>query len=218
MSESKDLIKRKIATSEITESDLKKIKKDLRFIELMTQLAKEKGCRLIVSGGYAVDGNLGQLTRPHNDIDIQIYGDSEDSKDIVGELLREVKEKDPQFSQVESKDNGRQEYYHAFIAQGEGLGSDIYYIQVTGNPFDDEKHIVKKDGSIGERQHYHTLQVTLEGVTFEANDPITELADKRYKREIRGDEPKAYHNQDIKNLKLITDEKEVNSKLATMKK
>lgn len=218
MEDNKDITKGKIVTSEITETDLRKIQKDLRFIDLMTKLAKEKGCRLIVSGGYATDGNLGRITRPHSDIDIQIFGQSDQSEYLVKELIAEAKKDEPTLSEVEVRDKGRQEFYHSYFAEGNGLGSDIYYVQVTENPFDKEKHVVKKDGTITERQEYETTEVTLEGITFEAISPTPELVDKLYKREIRGDKPKAKHNQDIANLRLITDPKEVEARLARMKK
>ena len=115
------------------------------------------------------------------------------------------------------KDKGRQEYYHVFFAEGNGLDSDIYYIQVTGNPFDQEKYVVKKDGSHTEKQTYDTVNVVLEGVTFEATNPTSELVDKLYKRKIRGDVPKVRHDQDMENLKLITDSEVVEARLAEMR-
>lgn len=115
------------------------------------------------------------------------------------------------------KDKGRQEFYHSFFAEGCGLGSDIYYIQVMGNPFDDEKRVVKKDGSLTEKQKFDTLRVSLEQITFEAANPTSELVDRLYKREIRGDKPKVEHDQDIANLRLITDAKEVDTRLSEMK-
>ena len=217
MEENKDMTNGKIATSEVTEADLKKIQKDLRFIDLMTQLAKAKDCRLIVSGGYAVDGNLGRITRPHGDIDIQIFGQRGESEQIIRGLVTKVKKDESSLSEVYVSDKGRQEYYHSFLAKGNGLGSDVYYIQVTENPFGSEKHVVKKDGTISERQEYETVEVTLEGITFEAISPTPELMDKLYKREIRGDEPKSKHDQDIANLRLITDAREVEIRFAKMK-
>ena len=60
--------KKKFSCSEVEKDDLKKIGRDLEFIKLTTEIAKELGLRAIVAGGYAVDGSLGQITRPHNDI------------------------------------------------------------------------------------------------------------------------------------------------------
>lgn len=208
--------KDKIVVTEISEKDLQKIKKDLLFIGLIGKLAKEIGCRLVVSGGYAVDGSLGKLTRPHGDIDIEIYGNSGNAE-LVSQLIETVKKEEPSFSDMTLLDKERQDYYHSFGVKGKGFGADIYFVQVTGNPFDSDKYVVKKDGSTTERQEFNTVSVTLEGVTFEAVDPTSELVDKLYKRHIRGDEPKSRHDQDITNLKLITDANEVEARLATMK-
>ncbi len=216
--EYKDALQSKIIVSEVTEGDIQKIRRDLHFIDLMNKLAKEKGVRLVVSGGYAVDGCLGKITRPHADIDMQIYGQSDNSGQLVEQFVEEIKETEPSFSGLEIKDKGRQEYYHTYSVGGDGLWSDIYYVQVTGNPYSKEKYVVKKDGSHTKRQEYGTTEVTLEGIVFEAVDPTSELVDKLYKREIRGDKPKAKHDQDIPNLRLITDAGEVNTRLEEMKK
>ena len=209
-------LKDKIVVTEISEKDLQKIKKDLHFIELLSKLAKGKECRLIVSGGYAVDGSLGRLTRPHGDIDVEIYGNS-DNVGLVNQLIETIQQTEPSFSDTTLLDKEQQDYYHSFVVKGKGFGADIYYVQVTGNPFDSDKYVVKKDGTTTERQEYGTVNVTLDGVAFEAVDPTSELVDKLYKRQIRGDEPKSKHDQDIDNLKLITDAREVETRLAGMK-
>jgi len=213
MLSNKEFLQKQFTTSEISEKDWQKINNDIRFIEMMTKSTKEKGCRLIVSGGYAVDGSIGQITRPHRDIDLQIYG-QEDGEELVKNFIASVKIGEPSFSEIELKDKGRQEYYHSFFAEGNELGSDIYYIRVTGNPFDQEKYIIKKDGSYSERQAYNSVQVVLEGIVFEAINPTSELVDKIYKRKMRGDAPKLKHDQDIENLKLITNAKIVETRLA----
>jgi hypothetical protein len=216
MQDNRKFLQSKLLTTQVGEKDRQKIRSDLHFIEELAKLANEKGYRLIVSGGYAVDGSLGRITRPHRDIDIQIYGQGS-SEQIVNELVAILKKDEPIFLEVEVRDKGHQEYYHAFFAEGNGLGADIYYIQVTGDPFSQEKFVVKKDGSHTERQTYDTVQVTLDGIAFEATNPTFELVDKLYKRYIRGDAPKEGHDQDMENLKLITDNKVIEKKLADMR-
>lgn len=217
MEDSKDMTKNKIVVSEITEKDWQKIRKDLLFIGLMSRLVKERECRLIVSGGYAADGSLGQITRPHRDVDIQVYGQGDEAEQLVRQLVEEIREKEPGLSDLEVEDKGRQDFYHSFFVGGSGLGSDVYYIQVVGNPFDDEKVVIKKDGTHTERQEFDTVQVELDGVSFDAASPISELVDILYKREIRGDKPKPEHEQDIANLRLITDAEQVEARLVEMK-
>jgi hypothetical protein len=63
-----------LKTSEVDKEDREKIQRDLSFIEFFTRHAAEKGLRVVVSGGYATDGNLSRVTRPHNDLDIIVYG------------------------------------------------------------------------------------------------------------------------------------------------
>src|SRR3989338_11344413 len=109
MEDAKDQIQGKIIVSELTEADRNKTKNDLCFIKLMSQYAKERGARLIVSGGYAVDGSLGSITRPHRDIDIQIFGQTEGSSQLVAELVDKVRSDAPALSGVQLKDKGRQE-------------------------------------------------------------------------------------------------------------
>ena len=89
------------------------------------------------------------------------------------------------------------------------LGADIYYVQVKGDPFAEEKEVIKQDGTISTKHGYGTQTYTLEGVTFEGINPTSELADKIYKREYKKDPVKPNHTQDIENLKLITDPQEV---------
>lgn len=196
-----------LETSEISQQDWKKIKKDLGFVQLLRGLAQQSELRVIISGGYAVDGALGQITRPHNDIDVQVYGQPP-SDEVIEALIKQVKGH-VQFEDLELVDKGRETFYHSHVVKGKGFGADVYYVQILDGPFDEEKIVIKSDGSHTEVQRYNTIQANLEGVSFEAVDPTSELVDKLYKREIRGDEPKLVHDQDIANLRLITDESKV---------
>lgn len=91
-----DLIEKSEVSLELTElspKDREKIKKDLAFIGLLTNDAKSLGCRVVISGGYATDGNLGRITRPHNDIDIEVYGTDQQPK-VIQKLIEKIKQKD----------------------------------------------------------------------------------------------------------------------------
>jgi hypothetical protein len=207
-----------IEVSEIRKDDWKKIKSDLRFIQLVNRFAKDANLRVIISGGYANDGNLGEITRPHNDIDIQVYGNSNSPQEIVENLIQAVTAVDDTYSGLEINDKGRQEYYHSYFIEKEGLGADVYYIQVVGNPNGNEKRVVKSDGTYGEPHEFDANKVLLEGVGFEAENPVSELVDILYKRNIRGDKLKDKHEQDIANLQLITDTDEVERRLSELSK
>lgn len=174
-----------------------KVGKDLKFIDLITQDAKGYGYRVVISGGYSVDGNLGRVTRPHNDIDIEVYGTEEDPW-IIRELVETIsQEKD--YSDLELIDKGRQEFYHTFFVEGNGLGADIYYVQLVGDPFAETKIVVKKDGTTTSRHSFNTGQVMLEGIAFEVVGPREQLDDILKKAEIL----KPKHQQDIENLKIL---------------
>jgi hypothetical protein len=204
------------SVSEITDNDWQKISQDLLFIELLSRIVKDSGYRMIISGGYAVDGGLGFITRPHRDIDIQIFGQNQVNSNLLKQFIADLKDIDPKYSGLNVKDKGRQEYYYEFFIDGNGISADIYYVQVVDDPFAKYKYVVKKDGSVTNRQEYDTSTMKLEGKIFEAVSPTPELVDKLYKRQIRGDKPKSVHDQDIRNLKLITDPAEVDRQLAKL--
>jgi len=191
---------KRFKSTELSQDNWSKVRKDLSFIDFVTTRAREEGFRVVISGGYSTDGNIGQITRPHNDIDIQVYG-SDSTPQIIQKLTDEVKEKG-EFSELKLKDKGRQEYYHTLFIEGNGLGADIYYVRVTGNPFAMTKVVVKNDGSTTEEHAFNTNNVSLEGVCFEATTPEEQLNDIQEKRK-RGYKVKPRHDQDIVNLELL---------------
>lgn len=193
-----------LVTSELSASDKEKILKDLGFIQKMTINAHKVGSRVIISGGYANDGALGQITRPHGDIDLQVYGTQEDANDLIKYL---VEESSQNIGTLNLEDRGREMYYHTFKAKGNGLGVDIYYVQVVTDPFSNQKIVLKNDGTQNEEQYFNTSKVTLEGVTFEAINPDEGLKDITGKRESSYG-IKEKHDQDIINLtKLLSQQK-----------
>lgn len=204
----------KVEKIEITDEEREVISKHLHFIAQVTEINLKKGFRTIVSGGYAVDGHLGEITRPHSDIDIQIYG-----KDIMNKALLEaicIDSLPSQHGKLNIEDHGRKEYYHQFFING--IRAEVYYLQVVTKPFSDTKIIVRSDGTYSEEHEYDTKMVYLNGVRFEAQSAVIELADKIFKREHRGDAKQPKHDQDINNLKLITDMYAVQVKLEKMKR
>lgn len=205
-------------TTKVSKGGLEKIKRDLHFINLLTQIAREENLRIVISGGYAVDGALGEITRPHKDIDIQIYGESDDGKQLIQNLLRTMKSKDKSFSRLNIENKGREEFYHAFVVKDKNFYADIYYIQVADNPFLKRKIVIKKDGGHTAPHYFETNTVNLGGITFEAQSPVVELADRVYKRKVRGDKPKPKHDKDIANLREIVSPEELKKILDSYKR
>lgn len=179
----------------------------LKFISQFTTIAKEHNVRVIISGGYAVDGALGVITRPHEDIDVQIYTTSSNGEETIKQLLDILGTK----SKLIEKE--RSDFYQYFHLPLNNSFVEFYYLHVTTDPFADEKIVVKKDGTKTDPHAYNTISATLHGVSFEAQDPVTEFADRIYKRDFRGDPKKKKHEQDIHNLRYITEDQEVQKRL-----
>lgn len=199
---------KKLFLSKISNKQWDKIRQDLQFIESVTKTGKKLGLRVIIAGGYAVDGSLGKITRPHNDIDIQVYGNNPNGKQVIVKLIKKIANSNIVFSGIRiKKDHGRKTYYYGILAEKLGFGADFYYIQIKGNPFNETKVVIKDDGKKTNRHFFDTVKVKLEGIYFEAQNPKAELEDKVGKIK-RGDKVRQEINQDIQNLQML-----VNSKL-----
>jgi hypothetical protein len=182
----------------LTEEQKKEVKKHLDFISHVTEESIKHGYRAIIGGGYAVDGVIGQITRPHNDIDIQLYGNDVITPKLLCDSVLKGK-----YAEYHFEDRGRTEYWHSFFINE--IGAEICYIRVAFNPFSESKIVIKSDNTYSEEHDFETKIVILDGVRYEVQNPVQELADKIYKRDYRGDAKLPKHDQDISNLKLITD-------------
>ena len=191
-----------VITKSLTRLETEKTQRNLEFISLFTQVAKDFGMRAIVHGGYSVDGALGKITKPHKDVDIQVYGNQSDAESTLSNIFKLIKSEKFDYENIKWKDKGRSTFYHNFLAIKGTFCADFYYIQVTGNPFDKNKIIIKDDGKENEIQEYRTHKVTLTGVSFEATLPEDELDDKKSKNEKEG-KLRADIDQDILNLESL---------------
>ena len=189
-----NLIKQKL-----TPHQEKKTNTDLQLVDQLIHAARNNGMRMIISGGYAVDGFFGEITRYHNDIDIQIYGTRENAEEVAERLLDSIAPASGWEYTVEDK--GRKEYYHNLVYKFKNSTLDIYYLQTKTNPLGKEKFIVKSDGSIDQQEFGEPIFGEIGNVSFEVQNPEWELKDKIYKREERGDPKRPEHEQDIENLK-----------------
>lgn len=186
----------------LSQDQLEKAQQDLEFISLFTQAAKNSGMRVIIHGGYSVDGALGKITKPHKDIDIQVYSNSGDGKGVLLNLLNSLPTDQFDSEGINMRDKGRSTFYHNFLAVKARFCADFYYIQVDDNPFDKNKTIIKHGGGKNEIQEYRTHQVILNEVSFEATLPDDELNDKKSKKS-KGEKHRADIDQDITNLEKL---------------
>ena len=182
----------------LSPQEKKKIENDLRLITSFIDAARYQGLRVIVFGGYGVDGALGEISRYHNDIDLLVFGTSADGKEVLTSVLRDIG-----FDGYSIKDKGRGEYYHNWVfARGETT-LDIYFLQTSISPFGIEKNIVRNDRTVSEQQFGEPVIGMIGGATFEVQDPKVELEDKVHKRDVKGYEKRVEHEQDIENLQSI---------------
>ena len=203
-----NLIKQKLSPEQ-----KRKGEKDLLLIDLLTRIGRERGLRIIIHGGYATDGYLGEVTRFHNDIDVQIYGIVKSADDVVKSLLHAVASSLRELWEFEIEDKGRKEYYHNLLVKIEDTILDIYYLQTKTSPLGKEKIIIKSDGSLSEPQEFGELKAKIGNYSYEIADPVFEVVDKIYKREYRGDSKQEKHVQDIKNLEHVLPQEEIKRKL-----
>lgn len=189
-----NLIKKKLSSDQG-----KKTNADLQLIEKLIKAARNNAMRVIISGGYAVDGFFGEITRYHNDIDIQIYGTKENAEEVVERLLDSIAPASGW--EYTTEDKGRKEYYHNLVYKFGNSTLDVYYLQTKTSPLGKEKFIVKSDGSVDQQEFGALIFGKIGNVSFEIQNPELELKDKIYKREERGDPKRPEHEQDIENLK-----------------
>lgn len=191
-----------LLTVKLTEIEQQKTISDLQFVSLLTNEAKKKNFRIIIHGGYAVDGALGMITRPHDDIDIQIYGTDENGFEVVKRLFQDLPIEKFDSSKIRFSDKKKTTFYHNYFAEKEHFGADIYYLRLKTDPSDKNKIIIKNDGTESEPQTFETQTVTLHGISYEATLPQHELNDKLEKK-AKGEKPRKEIDQDIHNLRLL---------------
>ncbi len=157
----------------LTKEEQQKVSRDIQFIRSLAIACAPLKCRLIVSGGYAADGALGYITRPHQDLNVQIFGQSADATALVGKLFQRLQEDYPA---INLSDEGREDDYHLLrIIDDKTLKVEIYYIQTLESPFDPAKIIIKKDGTQSPVGSFDTTISTLEDVIFESVSPAKNL-------------------------------------------
>lgn len=182
--------------------DQTRINRHLAFIKHLTNTSIQFGYRPIVVGGYAVDGILGMITRPHANINIVIYG-----KDVITvTLLKErILTGAYQSYTVEEKERGL--LCHEFYIPE--VQACIYYVAVATNPFSDTNIVVRADGVYTEEEEYNSKIVVLDHVRYEVQGATEGLAERIYQRDHQGLLKNPKYDQDIHNLRSITDSYEV---------
>jgi hypothetical protein len=176
-----------------------KIKSDLKFLSKIINFSKKQNFRLIVSGGYGLDGILKIITRPHNDLDLIIY-----SQEVREKAIQTIKQFIlKRFPQAEIAIAPNQ-FLVSIDINTKSFGCNIYFVETVNDPVNDINTIKLADGKTQANSIARfplPVKARLNKINFEAENPNLHLADIQFKR--KKDEPIKY-TQDIINLKTIT--------------
>lgn len=194
----------KIFKKLLNKKEKEKVELDLNFIKTFLYFSKKKGFRVVVSGGYGLDGILGEITRFHNDLDLIVYW-KKNRKEAVSSLKNIIKKKLSSVL-VKVKDG---KFYTTIDFENKEISGAVYVIETFENAFKNINKIKLLNGKIkiNSMQQFPTpVKASLLGLKLEAQNPNVHLADILYKRK---KEKKLKHKQDIENFRFITDREKV---------
>lgn len=207
-------LKKKLIMIEPTPEQKEKMRKDLQFIGLVSRIAKELECRIVIAGGYAIDAALGQITRYHNDIDMQIYSQNPDALNATKELLAKIGNQDSRFADFTIEEKDHTEFYKNFYVKIGTQIIDIYYLQTTTDPFAEKKIIMKNGGDSTPPHPFETQPANFKSAAFEIQIPLIEAVEKIRKRGNENYPNRDKDEQDILNLHQLVDEQSITQRLA----
>ncbi|MFH2019516.1 MAG: hypothetical protein ABII80_02805 [bacterium] len=199
--------KQEILSRKDNEINWEKVRRDFAFLRLLSELSYDNNWRMVVSGGYGLDAQLGRITRTHDDLDVIMYG--VDSRDRAVKLLSELIQSkliDPMIS-VKSE-----AFFENVDVSSSGFGANMYYVETVEDPNLNINKVRKLDGEVitnTEERFPSPVKGKLAELIVEVQNPNTHLADIIFKRRTQPHKPT--HDQDIKNLELLTDSTVVES-------
>lgn len=152
-----------------------KLKNDLGFINQCLNFCKLQKWRMVVYGGYGLDGYFGRITRNHGDIDLVIYGTdthasaAKSISDFIKSLYSDaiIKQTENPF-QVE------------IFANYSGFGLNLYYVKTKDDPFINIHTVIKLSGEIVHNDPTifpPPQKGSLEGLELEVQDQDSHLKD-----------------------------------------
>ena len=120
-----------------------KLNNDLSFIKQFQEFCKNSGWRMVVYGGYGLDGFIGRITRDHGDIDLVVYGQSD--RIVASDTITSfIKTKYPKATIIKKPNP----FQFEVDVNNSGFGLNLYYVQTNNDPFVNIHTVVKADGEI----------------------------------------------------------------------
>lgn len=176
--------------------DHQKIKSDLNFLGKFMEFAKTQNWRVVVSGGYGLDGYLRVMTRRHGDLDLIIYGltNRKDAEDLITSYLQ------THFQSVEV--TTKSELFSLDIdVHHPGFVGNFYYVQTVADPFVDVSQVRKADGTLVNNSPTDfppPVNGKLLDLEVEVQDQRAHLSDILHRRSY--DVAQSKHDQDLANI------------------
>lgn len=174
-----------------------KINYDLSVITQFGILAHTYNWRMVVSGGYGLDGAIGQITRNHNDLDMILYGSQ--SRARARELFHSACRSLLRVPVLVFKE---EEFYLECDVKSDVFVGNFYYVQTQNDPYNDLSTVIKNDGSIitnTPTDFPPPQKGSLNDLTFEIQDQSSHLKDILAK----GGGNTTRHSYDLVNLEIL---------------
>jgi hypothetical protein len=182
-----------------------KTESDLLFLKKLIEFAKENNWRVVVSGGYGMDFFLNKITRSHNDLDVIVYG-KENRVSVIKKLDRFIIGYFPKAKFLTKQET----FYIEFDVKNPNFGANIYFVETEEDPFSNLNKVSKLDGEIvinTEDNFPKPVKGKLGDLEVEVQDQNAHLADILVKH--GDDKSPSKYDQDIINLRQVTDSKKV---------
>jgi hypothetical protein len=182
--------------NEINQSQLRT---HLAFIDSFGKWCRQQSWRLVLYGGYGLDGYLRTITRNHGDIDLVIYGQTTRTlalASIANYLHKAISE-----VEIKSKD---EEFLIDIKVKSKIISGNLYYVQTGEDPFNTLSIVIKTDGSKvtnSPTDFPPPVSGQLGDLAVEVQDQSAHLADILRKRS--SDISHSKHDQDIVNIQTI---------------
>lgn len=189
--------------------DWHKIVTDLGSIKALKEFAKNNNWRPVVSGGYSLDLFLNMTTRTHNDVDMVIY--AQESRDEAIKKLNAFIQNVFKNAELILKHDT---FFMEVDVNAPGYGANLYFVETADNPFTDQIKVKKIDGEIitnTDTQLPKPGRGKIGDLEIEIQDQNAHLADILAKH--ANDTSPSKYDQDIANLRHITDPKRVEALL-----